>query len=375
MTALGLPRRRGPRAAIAAISALILTFGGALAASPADADGPDVVATGLANPRLVSFGPDGTLYVAEAGSGGTGPCFAGPEGGDVCFGFSGAITQVRNGKQSRLVTGLPSIGDKGDGGSAIGPAAFVMGKHGKYVLSVGAGIDKLMRATLPRQGNRLGTLMNGTGNRPHRFADLVAFEWANNPDHSTDETGNPTRDSDPVGFVADDGRYVVADAGGNTILRVKPDGHVKVLAVFPTRAMSSPFGTIPMQAVPTGVAIGPDGAYYISELTGFPFPKGESRIYRLKPGHAPEVWATGLTNVTSLAWHHGKLYAVQISDAGLASGGPPIGSLVRVTPSQVTTVSGGLFAPYGVAMRHGAAYVSTCSVCATGGQVVKIPLP
>ena len=38
-----------------------------------------VVATDLDNPRGLNFGPDGGLYVAEAGTGGAGPCGPGPE--------------------------------------------------------------------------------------------------------------------------------------------------------------------------------------------------------------------------------------------------------------------------------------------------------
>jgi hypothetical protein len=41
---------------------------------------------------------------------------------------------------------------------------------------------------------------------------------------------------------------------------------------------------VPAEAVPTAVAVGPDGAYYVSELTGFPFSKGAARIWRVAPG-------------------------------------------------------------------------------------------
>ena len=48
--------------------------------------------------------------------------------------------------------------------------------------------------------------------------------------------------------------------------------------------MSVPAGPdVPMQAVPTGVVRGPDGAIYVSQLTGFPFPIGGARIFRIDP--------------------------------------------------------------------------------------------
>jgi sugar lactone lactonase YvrE len=131
----------------------------------------------------------------------------------------------------------------------------------------------------------------------------------------------------------------------------------------------------PADAVPTDVVRGPDGAWYVSQLVGFPFEKGSSSIWRIVPGHAPQKWATGLTNVTSLAFDEdGRLYAVEISANGLLSG--PVGALVRVKPhsSSHTVVAGGLFAPYGVAIRGSSAYVTTGSVLAGGGQVVKVHL-
>jgi len=124
------------------------------------------------------------------------------------------------------------------------------------------------------------------------------------------------------------------------------------------------------------VVKGPDGAYYISQLTGFPFAMNAAQIYRAFPGQAPTVYATGLTNVTDLGWHGGSLYAVQISDTGLASGGPPIGSLRKVVPGGSThaAVAAGLFAPYGVAFKGSNAYVTTCAVCPDKGEVMSVPL-
>ena len=42
-----------------------------------------------------------------------------------------------------------------------------------------------------------------------------------------------------------------------------------------------PGAQMPMQSVPTSIVKGPDGAYYVGELTGFPFQVGAARVWRL----------------------------------------------------------------------------------------------
>jgi hypothetical protein len=165
------------------------------------------------------------------------------------------------------------------------------------------------------------------------------------------------------------------------VVQFFPGGGRKLLATFENRTVPAPPGfpvpEIDMQPVPTSIAIGPDGAYYISQLTGFPFPPGAASIWRLVPGAEPTVYASGLTNVTDLAWHRGDLYAVQIADGGLGAVPPgelPMGSMVKVTPSGHEAVADGLPAPYGIAMRGDHAFVTTCAVCPDGGEVWKLPL-
>ena len=86
------------------------------------------------------------------------------------------------------------------------------------------------------------------------------------------------------------------------------------------------------------------------------------------------VYASGLTNVTDLAFDGRTLYAVQISTEGLLTG--PTGSVVEVRPgpSNHTTVAGGLFAPYGIAISNGSAYVTTGALVKDAGQVLRIRL-
>lgn len=336
------------------------------------------VASGLDNPRHLTFA-DHSLYVAEAGRGGTGPCVEGPEGpegAEVCFGLSGAITRVSHWGQERVVSGLPSVAEA-DGTSAIGPSDVAAFSHHRYVATIGLGLEPEVREAFGEAGAALGTVVSGHwwSGTPRVAADLAAYEEENDPD------GNGP-DSNPTGMLLERWSAVVTDSGGNTLLRVKPGGRIETLAVFPnTDVPNPPFlppGTTSMQAVPTSVVRGYDGAYYVSQLTGFPFPAGGSSIWRVVPGEKPEVYATGLTNVTDLAWYHGSLYAVQISAAGLLNEPPetlPTGSLVRVHKGKAPeTVAEGLPAPYGVALRRGNAYVTTCAVCPGGGSVVSIDL-
>ena len=342
-----------------------------------------VVAHGLNSPRLLSFGPRGALYVAEAGTGGSGPCVTGPTG-EVCFGKTGSVTRIAHGHQRRVLTGLPSLA--GDGGAEpIGPSDIRVSWGGVYVLSTGFGQEVEARSTLGPASRRMGTYSVGRlGTKRYLvLADLAKYEARHNPDHS------PGHDSDPTGFIFTRNGFVGTDSGGNTLVSARlhlrdllslgSGRNVRALAVFHDVMAPQPGGgTGPMQAVPTSVAKGPDGAYYVSQLTGFPFPPDAAHIFRVVPGHAPTVYASGLTNVTDLAWWHGRLYAVQLTDGGLLNAtGLPTGSLIRVHRghnSTVDTVLGHLPAPYGVAIRHGAAYVSTCSVCAGGGGVTRVPL-
>ena len=333
-----------------------------------------VVARGLDNPRGLSFGRDGVLYVAESGRGGSGPCQAGPEG-DVCFGRSGAITRIRYGHQKRVVTGLPSLAGR-DGGEATGPSDVAVSRRGRVSFTVGLGADPDLRKRVrPLAGMaKLYELSYG----PRAVADLGAYEKKVNPDRVSPP------DTNPYGLaVTRDARYVV-DAGGNTLLRVSDRGRVSTVAVFRQRTVPAPAGTpgvrpgtpVPMQAVPTSVVRGPDGAWYVGELTGFPFPAGQARVYRVVPGHRPTVYATGLTNVIDLAFGpRGRLYALELTHKGLLSG-DLTGALVAVQrhgPHQVVA-SAGLRAPGGVAIRGRDAYLTNCSVCAGAGTVVKVRL-
>jgi sugar lactone lactonase YvrE len=335
-------------------------------ATPSSAD-PSwrVVASGLHSPRNLAVSPDGDVYVAESGRGGQRVCAPHPVLVEGCLGFSGSITWVNpDGSDERVVTKLPSIANDVE---ALGPMDLVVTDSGRYYATIGLGADETVRDGFGKAGEHLATVVTGRldSDEHELFADVLANEAENNPD-GTDI------DSNPAGLARAGDSLVVADAGGNAIVKVNEDGGFRTVAALDPTSEGA-------DAVPTAVVRGPDGAWYVSQLTGFPFTKGSASIWRIGASGEPTEYASGLTNVTDLAFKGKTLYAVEISTDGLLSTPPnslPQGSLVKVTEggSSHSTVVGDLDAPYGVVITDGSAYVSTCSVCLTGGKVIKVSL-
>ena len=93
--------------------------------------GLQVVASGLNQPHKLSIGPDGNIYVAEAGDGviGAGRDMAGTE--PDCANNSGTIDRITpQGSVTHVVTGLPSVGSfpGGVGSGGVADARVVNGK-------------------------------------------------------------------------------------------------------------------------------------------------------------------------------------------------------------------------------------------------------
>jgi hypothetical protein len=111
-------------------------------------------------------------------------------------------------------------------------------------------------------------------------------------------------------------------------------------------------------------------------LTGFPFPVGGARVYRVVPGKAPKVYATGFTNIIDLAFGPDRrLYVLEIAHRGLLSG-DPTGALIRASASgrHKVVMSTGLVTPGGLAIKGRSAYVSNCGTCAGTGTVLRVNL-
>ncbi|MCO8271397.1 ScyD/ScyE family protein [Actinoplanes sp. TRM 88003] len=174
------------------------------------------------------------------------------------------------------------------------------------------------------------------------------------------------------------GRIYVTE--GDTLVRLAPRGRRAAVASFPSRVVPAPArlpdGTprgmpVRMQPVLTAVVQGPDGAFYVGELAGYPFAPGRARVWRVVPGRPPEVYAGGFTAAVDLAWGPGGLYVLDVARNGMRAW-----ALVRVGDRgrHRVVASAGPGTPSGLTIHGRYAYVTACPDCPATARVRRIDL-
>src|SRR5262245_57280072 len=362
---------------LAVLSTLVLV--GLVASSPAAADPASLtpqatpctapaVMCGLDNPRGMAFGPQGALYVVEAGRGGfpvNSICLVDQEFGQRrCYGPTGAISRLWHGHQERVATGLPSHASL-DGGRATAPNHIAMLGLGTAHVPFGSEAASAFRHGLsPEQPvwgpfGRLGHI--AAGGEWEFVADLARFEDDFNPDGRLE-------DSNPFGVFAGPGEQLATDAGGNDILRIGANGEISLFAVLPPVPEARN-----LNPVPTSITVGLDGAYYVGQLTGAPFVAGAASVYRIVPGEQPEEFLSGFKAIIDIAFDaQGNLYVLQHATGPTMLVGP--GVLFRVAPDGTrTTVLAGLVRPTSVVVGpDGSIYVTNNGLSAGNGEVLRL---
>jgi hypothetical protein len=366
-----------------------------------------VLANGLNSPRGLGFAPNGRLYVAEAGLG----AGDGSGGFAVGVGFTASITEIagansRRPTWRRIVTGLASVGDTENGfPEALGPSGVsVHGTGGIYVtmgesaLGVGASTPDLPAAARGQFGRLLKVTPSGQWQAVGDVGDYDYLWTAANKDEPWAPEGQ-FPDANPYGLLAIAGRQFVADAGANTLNEVRPNGSVRIIAYFPNPLLPLPDGTlVPVSdAVPTCVALGPDGYLYVGTLAfganfarfGADAPPNwaslppQSKVYRVNPNSAErfltdaDVWAAGFNPITACGFQGGALY---LTEYGTQDSGYATGDVVRVQLNADGTAGprtalgvDALVQPNGLAFdEHGNVHVCNYSISSGGGQVVRV---
>jgi plastocyanin len=323
-----------------------------------------VVATGLVNPRGFAWSPDGTLYVAESGTpppGYTMPM--GPPNPDApaVTNMNGRISRIgANGRPTAVVDNLPVfIGPVGDTIGAAG-LAFI-GNQLYAIISAG---PKHGHPDFPSGVYRVGL----TDGSLTMVADTDAFELANPPAFipPDDEISNP------YDIVALDGVLYVSDGNRSVIYAIDPaaaeGSRIRYLADM---SVGHP--------VLTGIAAGPDGALYVTNLTPAPFPSGGAEVWRVsRTGQVTRV-AGGLTAGVGIALSpSGEIY---VSEIAATVPEPPFfvppGRVVRVSSAGLEPVAAPLLFPTILRWGPGGLYTTSASVAgdAGTGSIMRIALP
>jgi hypothetical protein len=329
----------------------------------------------LRSPRGVALDRHGNVYVAEAGIGGTSPCAVFSDGLTRCYGPTGRVQRKRPGHLQEIVAdGLPSNAPPAFGGAAaLGPHDLSF-DGGRANLTIGLGGNPSDSTITPFRELGQGWLakVRPDPQHPNHWqlkTDIAAYEAAHNPD------GSPTPDSDPFGILDRSGRTVLTDAGGNSLLEVHGN-HVSLLATFRSRPQGRS-----TDSVPTTVARGPDGKYYVGELTGAGptgFTPNIARVYRVSRGSATPYGPTW-SWIIDIAWGpDNHLYVLEFGHPPDGTGG----ALYRLESNGTkTAIVTGLVAPGGFVFandesdHHGngdsAIYISNHSTSPGAGEVLR----
>ncbi|MFQ5406893.1 MAG: SMP-30/gluconolactonase/LRE family protein [Anaerolineales bacterium] len=270
-----------------------VTLAGCGPSQPVETPTIDVILTGLENPRGIAFGPDGELFVAEAGTG-----------------FDAVEPTERTGKLT-VFTDHNGDGDYDDAGEAErwfshlptynalqffgtlrdevnGPADVLIHRDGRLFLSVDGGLDDIALYEISSEG-RIGRNLYTRSNM-----NGIAFDRAQE-------------------------HIYVAASTANQLVEISLNGETREIVTFPALESSQ-------QAVPAGLSVDPrTGEVLVALFSGtavdretgevIPFVLGDSKVVRVDPATgaiADEI--TGLTAAVDVTVDEaGNVFVVEMT--------------------------------------------------------------
>ena len=325
---------------------------------------PTVFVNGLNNPRGLKFGPDGFLYVAEGGEGGTDSTIGQslqviPPIGPYKGGYTSRISKISsNGIRTTVADNLPSSQTSPQSGglvSGVADIAFIDGQL--YGIESGAGSSHGLAGT-----DNVIFKVNPNGTTT-TVANLSEYQ-------RTHPVANPEEDDfEPDGtwysMISLRGYLYAVEPNHGELVKVTRNGNItRVVDVSASQG----------HIVPTALAY--HGNFYIGNLNTFPVNPGSSSIFKVTPSGQIKKDEGGLTTILGIAFdNRDRMYVLEMTTAA-GDPTPFTGKVIRILPSGAQEeIVTGLFFPTGMTFGpDGSLYISNMGfgLPPGAGEILKV---